>query len=75
MTLLLQFAYNEMSFMLIRLLQIFSSISLHPEAQPPETRPRPDFALAKGRKAIEQFLPKSHLTIYALVRLMSIFRS
>ncbi|KAG1899889.1 cytochrome P450 [Suillus fuscotomentosus] len=29
-----QFAYNEMSFMLIRLLQSFSSITLHPEAQP-----------------------------------------
>ncbi|KAG2143713.1 cytochrome P450, partial [Suillus clintonianus] len=60
-----QFAYNEMSFMLIRLLQSFSSITLHPEAQHPDTLPPVDWAHATGRKSREQFWPKAHLTIYA----------
>lgn len=60
-----QFAYNEMSFMLIRLLQSFSSITLHPEAQPPHTLPPADWAQAEGRKSREKFWPKVHLTIYA----------
>ena len=63
----LQFAYNEMSFMLIRLLQSFSKITLDPQAQPPESRPPRDWSEATGRKAIEQFFPKSHLTIYSAV--------
>lgn len=60
-----QFAYNEMSFMLIRLLQSFSSITLHPEAQHPDTLPPADWAHAEGRKSRERFWPKVHLTIYA----------
>lgn len=60
-----QFAYNEMSFMLIRLLQSFSSITLHPEAQHPDTLPPADWAQAEGRKSREQFWPKVHLTLYA----------
>ncbi|KAG1809091.1 cytochrome P450 [Suillus subaureus] len=60
-----QFAYNEMSFMLIRLLQSFSSITLHPEAQHPDTLPPADWAQAEGRKSREQFWPKAHLTMYA----------
>lgn len=60
-----QFAYNEMSFMLIRLLQTFSSITLAPEAQHPDTRPPTEWAQAEGRKARERFRPKSHLTLYA----------
>jgi cytochrome P450 len=60
-----QFAYNEMSFMFIRLLQNFSSISLDTDAQPPETRIPPSWATAKGRKGMEKVWPKSHLTMYA----------
>ncbi|KZP20536.1 cytochrome P450 [Athelia psychrophila] len=60
-----QFAYNEMSFMIIRLLQNFSSISLDPSAQPPETLPPVSWARQWGRKGIEQFRPKSHLTMYS----------
>lgn len=62
-----QFAYNEISFMLIRLLQNFSSISLDPSAQPPETRPPVSWAGHQGRKGIEQFRPKAHLTMYSYV--------
>ncbi|KAH0834209.1 cytochrome P450 [Lanmaoa asiatica] len=62
-----QFAYNEMSFMLIRLLQNFSSIQLSPESQDPACRPPAAWARGEGRQAIEQFHPRHHLTLYAKV--------
>ncbi|KAJ7440912.1 cytochrome P450 [Mycena galericulata] len=60
-----QFAYNEMSFIIIRLLQNFSSFSLDTDAFRPETRPPPEWALLEGRKAAEKFRPKMHLTMYS----------
>ncbi|KAF8554602.1 cytochrome P450 [Imleria badia] len=60
-----QFAYNEMSFMLIRLLQQFDTISLAPDAQAPDTLPPPSWGEAEGRKATEKIFPKMHLTMYA----------
>ncbi|KAJ7095943.1 cytochrome P450 [Mycena belliarum] len=60
-----QFAYNEMSFILIRLLQNFSSFTLDAEAFLPEARPPPEWALCEGRKAWDRFRPKMHLTMYA----------
>ncbi|KAG1776001.1 cytochrome P450 [Suillus placidus] len=51
-----QFAYNETSFFLVRLLQQFSSVS---------TLPPTEWAKCSGRKAIEKVIIKSHLTIYA----------
>ncbi|KAF7759664.1 hypothetical protein Agabi119p4_11359 [Agaricus bisporus var. burnettii] len=59
-----QFAYNEMSFILIRLLQNFSSISLELDAYPPGTLPPDEFKLASGRKAIDKVWPKANLTLY-----------
>jgi cytochrome P450 len=59
-----QFAYNEMSFMLIRLLQQFQTIMLAPDAQAPDTLPPPIWAKAEGRKATEKVFPKMHLTMY-----------
>ncbi|KDR78034.1 hypothetical protein GALMADRAFT_64763 [Galerina marginata CBS 339.88] len=59
-----QFAYNEMSFMIIRLLQTFSSIDLDLAAAPPESVPPKDWAETSGRKAIEKLFPKMHLTMY-----------
>ncbi|KAF8126333.1 cytochrome P450 [Boletus edulis] len=61
----LQFAYNEMSFMLIRLLQHFSSITLSPESQDPQYRPPAAWARGEGRQVIEKFHPRHHLTLYA----------
>lgn len=58
-----------MSFFLIRLLQEFSSISLDPDAQPPETRPPVSWRGGVGRKSIEKLWPKMHLTMYAYVRI------
>ncbi|KAF9007215.1 CYP63 cytochrome P450 monooxygenase-like protein [Cyathus striatus] len=59
-----QFAYNEMSFIIIRLLQAFSTVSLDLDALPSECHPPAEWATAKGRKAIEQIFPKTHLTMY-----------
>ncbi|KAF8055214.1 cytochrome P450 monooxygenase pc-1 [Lyophyllum atratum] len=60
-----QFAYNEMSFMIIRLLQQFSSVILDEDARPPESRPPVHWAEGVGRKTIERVYPKTHLTMYA----------
>ncbi|KAG1875428.1 cytochrome P450 [Suillus subalutaceus] len=57
-----QFAYNEVSFFLVRLLQQFSSVSLATDVQ---TLPPAEWAKCSGRKAIEKVVFKSHLTIYA----------
>lgn len=57
-----QFAYNETSFFLVRLLQQFSSVSLASDVQ---TLPPAEWAKCSGRKAIEKVIIKSHLTIYA----------
>ncbi|KAG1875454.1 cytochrome P450 [Suillus subalutaceus] len=57
-----QFAYNEVSFFLVRLLQQFSSVSLATDVQ---TLPPVEWAKCCGRKAIDKIIFKSHLTIYA----------
>ncbi|KAH9834523.1 cytochrome P450 [Rhodofomes roseus] len=59
-----QFAYNEVSFFLIKLLQRFDSMSLDLEAQPPESLPPRAWSSAWGRKSIEKIWPKVHLTLY-----------
>ncbi|RPD66741.1 cytochrome P450 monooxygenase pc-3 [Lentinus tigrinus ALCF2SS1-7] len=59
-----QFAYNEMSFFMIRLLQNFSSMELDLSAQPPEARPPPEWREPPSRRAAEQIRPKSHFTLY-----------
>ncbi|KAL6298478.1 cytochrome P450 [Sparassis latifolia] len=60
-----QFAYNEMSFFTIRLLQRFSAIVLVPDAHPPGSLPPKEWAGLPGRKGIERFWPKVHLTVYS----------
>ncbi|KAJ6513517.1 cytochrome P450 monooxygenase pc-1 [Mycena vulgaris] len=59
-----QFAYNEMSFMLIRLLQAFASFALDEAAFAPEALPPAEWANAPGRKGVDRFRPKLHLTMY-----------
>ncbi|KAI0677045.1 cytochrome P450 monooxygenase pc-3 [Trametes maxima] len=59
-----QFAYNEMSFFLIRLLQNFSYMEMDLSAQPPDARPPPEWASAEGQKGREKIIPKCHLTLY-----------
>ncbi|KAH9483183.1 Cytochrome P450 monooxygenase 75 [Psilocybe cubensis] len=61
-----QFAYHEMSFFLVKLLQQFSGISLASDAQPPQSRPPSEWAedTSYPRKQKEKIRPKSHLTMY-----------
>ncbi|KAJ7048749.1 cytochrome P450 monooxygenase pc-1 [Mycena amicta] len=59
-----QFAYSEMSFMLIRLLQNFSAFALDEAAFAPGALPPPEWKGAKGRKGVDRFRPKMHLTMY-----------
>ncbi|KAH8101718.1 cytochrom P450 [Cristinia sonorae] len=59
-----QFAYNQMSFFLIKLLQNFSEMSLRLDCQDPKTLPPKEWASCPGRKGIEKMVVKSHLTAY-----------
>ncbi|KAF9445059.1 cytochrome P450 monooxygenase pc-3 [Macrolepiota fuliginosa MF-IS2] len=59
-----QFAYNESSFFLIRLLQHFSSFSLASDAQPPNSLPPKEWAGKEGPQGRDKILPASHLTMY-----------
>ncbi|CAE6488372.1 unnamed protein product [Rhizoctonia solani] len=60
-----QFAYNEISFFLTRLLQRVGKISLAPDAQPRESHPPAAWAQGPGRRATEKIWPKAHLTLYS----------
>ncbi|KAG8734304.1 hypothetical protein FRC12_018563, partial [Ceratobasidium sp. 428] len=60
-----QFAYNESSFFLVRLLQRVDSIELAPEAHSEGTLPPKEWQNGSGRKVFEKVWPKSHLTIYS----------
>lgn len=62
-----QFAYNEMSFFLVRLLQRVAGIKLAPDAQPPESRPPQAWSQGDGRKAVEKVWPAAFLTIFVKV--------
>ncbi|KAJ4467864.1 cytochrome P450 [Lentinula aciculospora] len=59
-----QFAYNESSFFLVRLLQNFSSIEISEESQPPDSRPSASWKKEGGIKATEKVKLKTHLTMY-----------
>lgn len=53
--------------MLVRLLQIFDTFELDTDAQPPDSRPPPEWKALGGRQAVEKFFPKTHLTMYSYV--------
>lgn len=57
----MQFAYHEISYFFIRLLQSIDSVSLDIETQ---RLPPADWAEAKGRKALEKVILRHHLTLY-----------
>ncbi|KAF8306199.1 cytochrome P450 [Clavulina sp. PMI_390] len=64
-----QFAYNEASFMLVRLLQTFSSVTLRPDAQPngslPNVSGKWDMSPEReSRNAVEKIWPRTHLTLF-----------
>ncbi|QRW20721.1 cytochrome P450 family protein [Rhizoctonia solani] len=60
-----QFAYNEISFFLTRLLQSVDQISLAPDAQPLESHPPTSWTKEPGRRATEKIWPRAHLTLYS----------
>ncbi|KAG9014722.1 hypothetical protein FRB94_010569 [Tulasnella sp. JGI-2019a] len=60
-----QFALNEASFFIIRLLQTFQDISFAPDAYAPGMLPPHEWKDSTiGRKAIEKVWPMAHLTTY-----------
>ncbi|KAJ7140381.1 cytochrome P450 [Mycena filopes] len=65
-----QFAYQEASFILIRLLQSFSKIELSPSAQPPDSRVPEDWGTEEGDpsgwKRREKVRPKSSLAMFVM---------
>lgn len=62
------YAYNEMSYFLVRLLQQFDGFSLAPEVQPAASLPPADWKGRKGRQAYERIWPAAALTLYVKVR-------
>jgi cytochrome P450 len=60
-----QYAYQEASFFLIRLLQQYSSFSLARDAQPVDSLPPKEWASALGPKGTEKIHPQAHLTMYS----------
>ncbi|KAJ3806004.1 cytochrome P450 monooxygenase pc-1 [Lentinula lateritia] len=60
-----QFAYNEMSFFLVRLIQNFTSFTHFPELCPPEFQVPSEWKSFSGRKGIDKFFPKMTLTMYS----------
>ncbi|KAG8959346.1 hypothetical protein FRC00_001704 [Tulasnella sp. 408] len=63
-----QFAYNEASFVMIRLMQLFDRFTLaQKEAAPASALPPASWKTANGRKAIEEAWPKNAITIYSKV--------
>jgi hypothetical protein len=67
-----QFAYSEVSFFLVRLLQNFSSLALAPDAQPPSSRPPVDWDQDAGYKRGEKIWTAAHLTMFARVSVLSV---
>jgi hypothetical protein len=53
-----QFAYNEMSFFLVRLLQRFLGFSLAEDAQPADSCPPAKWAKYKGSKGTDKIWPR-----------------
>ncbi|KAK0462778.1 cytochrome P450 monooxygenase pc-3 [Armillaria novae-zelandiae] len=61
-----QFAYNEASYYLVRLLQTFASFSLAGDAQPPEGVPPKSWTRTPGTtKGREKIMLGIHVTMYA----------
>ncbi|KAF7331020.1 hypothetical protein MVEN_02442300 [Mycena venus] len=59
-----QFAYHEVSFFLVRLLQNFSTITLAPDAQEDWAKPPASWKDRKGTQATEKIMLGINLTLY-----------
>jgi hypothetical protein len=62
-----QFAYHEVSFFLVRLLQKFATFSLALDAQPEDTLPPAEWSKRSGTQGTDKIWPATHLTMYVKV--------
>lgn len=62
------YAYNQMSYFLVRLLQQFDRVTLEKEYQPEGSMPPPEWKSRNGRQAVEQIWPAAAMTLYVKVR-------
>lgn len=68
-----EFAYNEASFVLIRLLQVFDKFTVaQAEAAPLDCLPPAEWKFQEGRKATEEFWPGQGITTFAKVKFVYI---
>lgn len=58
------YAYNQMSYFLVRLLQQFDRVTLEKEYQPEGSMPPPEWKSRNGRQAVEQIWPAAAMTLY-----------
>jgi len=58
------YAYNEVTYFVARLLQQFSSFTLASEHQPEGSLPPPEWRERKGRQAMEKVWPSNAFTLY-----------
>lgn len=61
------YAYNEMTFFLVRLLQQFDRFELALECQPEGSLPPPEWKGRKGRQTFEKIWPAAALTLFIKV--------
>ncbi|KAG6837575.1 hypothetical protein H0H93_006989 [Arthromyces matolae] len=61
------YAYNEASYFLVRLMQKFDRFTLTPEVQPEGSLPPAEWKTRKGRQSIEEIWPSVALTLYVKV--------
>ena len=61
------YAYHEVSYLLVRLLQKFERFTLAPEVQPQGSLPPPEWKKGKGRQAEERIWPSAAMTLYVKV--------
>lgn len=62
------YARNEASYFLVRLLQEFDTFSLAPEAQPHGSLPPASWKEGRGRERIEKIWPAYAMTLFVKVR-------
>ncbi|KAJ7058564.1 cytochrome P450 monooxygenase CYP63 [Mycena amicta] len=58
------YAYNEASYFLVRLLQEFDTFTLAPEVQPAGSLPPPEWKSRRGRQAVERVWPAAAMTLF-----------
>ncbi|KAG0701446.1 cytochrome P450 monooxygenase CYP63 [Suillus ampliporus] len=58
------YAYNEATFFLVRLLQHFDTFTLASDAQPVSSLPPAEWKLGRGRQAVETIRPEATMTLF-----------